>query len=141
MTHGYATQARCFHVKYTHRYILYTHTTMRYRCEILILGQNPPKQYPPGQNPPDKTPRSQNPPGQNPPKQNPPNKNPSGQIPPGKTPLPKPPHQNPPPPKHPYCYVWYSLLNISCTVSVNLYSIAVHVFYFRMYTAGNVCQC
>ena len=25
MTHGYATQARCFHVKYTHRYILYTY--------------------------------------------------------------------------------------------------------------------
>ena len=24
MTHGYATQAKCFHVKYTHRYILYT---------------------------------------------------------------------------------------------------------------------
>ena len=38
MTHGYATQARCFHVKYTHRYILYTHTTMRYRCEILNHG-------------------------------------------------------------------------------------------------------
>ena len=38
MTHGYATQARCFHVKYTHRYILYTHTTMRYRCEILNQG-------------------------------------------------------------------------------------------------------
>ena len=35
MTHGYATQARCFHVKYTHRY---THTTMRYRCEILNHG-------------------------------------------------------------------------------------------------------
>ena len=39
------------------------------------------------------------------------------------------------------CYVWYSLLNISCTVSVNLYSIVVHVFYFRMYTAGNACRC
>ena len=38
MTHGYATQARCFHVKYTHRYILNTHTTMRYRCEILNHG-------------------------------------------------------------------------------------------------------
>ena len=38
MTHGYATQARCFHVKYTHRYILYTYTTMRYRCEILNHG-------------------------------------------------------------------------------------------------------
>ena len=38
MTHGYATQASCFHVKYTHRYILYTHTTMRYRCEILNHG-------------------------------------------------------------------------------------------------------
>ena len=38
MTHGYATQERCFHVKYTHRYILYTHTTMRYRCEILNHG-------------------------------------------------------------------------------------------------------
>ena len=38
MTHGSATQARCFHVKYTHRYILYTHTTMRYRCEILNHG-------------------------------------------------------------------------------------------------------
>ena len=38
MTHGYATQARCFHVKYTHRYTLYTHTTMRYRCEILNHG-------------------------------------------------------------------------------------------------------
>ena len=38
MTHGYATQARCFHVKYTHRYILYTHTTMGYRCEILNHG-------------------------------------------------------------------------------------------------------
>ena len=38
MTHGYATQARCFHVKYTHKYILYTHTTMRYRCEILNHG-------------------------------------------------------------------------------------------------------
>ena len=40
MTHGYATQARCFHVKikYTHRPILYTHTTMRYRCEILNHG-------------------------------------------------------------------------------------------------------
>ena len=38
MTHGYATQARCFHVKYTHRYILYTHATMRYRCEILNHG-------------------------------------------------------------------------------------------------------
>ena len=38
MTHGYATQARCFHVKYTHRYILYTHTTMIYRCEILNHG-------------------------------------------------------------------------------------------------------
>ena len=38
MTHGYATQARCFHVKYTHMYILYTHTTMRYRCEILNHG-------------------------------------------------------------------------------------------------------
>ena len=38
MTHGYATQARCFHVKYTHRYILYAHTTMRYRCEILNHG-------------------------------------------------------------------------------------------------------
>ena len=38
MTHGYATQAKCFHVKYTHRYILYTHTTMRYRCEILNHG-------------------------------------------------------------------------------------------------------
>ena len=38
MTHGYAIQARCFHVKYTHRYILYTHTTMRYRCEILNHG-------------------------------------------------------------------------------------------------------
>ena len=38
MTHGYATQARCFHVKYTHRYILYTHTPMRYRCEILNHG-------------------------------------------------------------------------------------------------------
>ena len=38
MTHGYATQARCFHVKYTHRPILFTHTTMRYRCEILNHG-------------------------------------------------------------------------------------------------------
>ena len=38
MTHGYATQARCFDVKYTHRPILYTHTTMRYRCEILNHG-------------------------------------------------------------------------------------------------------
>ena len=38
MTQGYATQARCFHVKYTHRYILYTHTTMIYRCEILNHG-------------------------------------------------------------------------------------------------------
>ena len=28
------------------------------------------------------------------------------------------------------CYVWYSLLNISLAVSVNLYSIVVHVFYF-----------
>ena len=34
-----------------------------------------------------------------------------------------------------------SLLNISLAVSVNLYSIVVHVFYFRMYTAGNACQC
>ena len=38
MTHRYATQAKCFQVKYTHRYILYTHTTMRYRCEILNHG-------------------------------------------------------------------------------------------------------
>ena len=38
MTNGYATQARCFYVKYTHRYILYTHTTMRYRCGILNHG-------------------------------------------------------------------------------------------------------
>ena len=38
MTHGYTTQARCFHVKYTHMYILYTHTTMIYRCEILNHG-------------------------------------------------------------------------------------------------------
>ena len=28
-------QAKCFHVKYTHRYI---HTSMRYRCEILNHG-------------------------------------------------------------------------------------------------------
>ena len=40
-----------------------------------------------------------------------------------------------------YCYVWYSLLNISLAVSVNLYSIVVHAFYFRMYTAGNACRC
>ena len=30
MTHGYATQARCFHVKYTHRYILYTRVGVKY---------------------------------------------------------------------------------------------------------------
>ena len=38
MTHRYATQARRFDVKYTHKHILYTHTTMRYRCEILNHG-------------------------------------------------------------------------------------------------------
>ena len=38
----------------------------------MILGQNPPKQYPPGQPPPppDKSSYSQNLPWQNPPKQN-----------------------------------------------------------------------
>ena len=38
MTHRYVTQARSFDIKFTHTHIMYTHTTMRYQCEILNHG-------------------------------------------------------------------------------------------------------
>ena len=57
-----------------------TYHVIHFWAFLSILGQNPPKQYPPGQNPPDKIPEVKTPPGK------PPEQNPHRQNPPDKTP-------------------------------------------------------